>query len=123
MNKQQLTYAMERLDNVYREKRHAIHNECTTKGKVVTVDALVGLIKSGKLKVKTSGSRVIDRYIDISTVFNLEPFQSEDELDKEKHDSRIKKLDDEFTKIKDELVIGDSDKAMELLKRFTSAKF
>jgi hypothetical protein len=125
MQQQQMKYALRRLEEIFAEKQQSIREECTDTSKRLTGERLASLIKSGKVKVRDDATdTVITNYTDVTSVFDCyKLISTNDELDRKTYDKRTKALKQEYTRVNDELVLGDVARAMELLQSFAGKVF
>lgn len=112
MNQSQLKYARERAERIKRDRQTAI------RAKFAPVELpekdRIAAIKRGDFTVKKSISRL--NYVsDILTI------NGETTRDQKSQDAALLKLDSDYAKLMDELILGDNEKALELLKAFAEA--
>lgn len=106
MNQTQIKYARQRLEKIYGEKRRAI--EARYKQTGWSFEQLIDFLKAGDFTV--TGDRGYWAY-------NIK-FPDPEQPDLEAKKAEFEKLDKAFERTMDELIIGDSDLALELIKSF-----
>jgi len=123
MNQTQRKYALERIQGIYKEKAADLKKHCDISPAPITHGELQKQIKSGAVKVIRPKSELY-KYADVKDVFDLpDGLFEQDEMFDGTYEGRKKKLDAYFMKIKDELMLGDAEEAVKLIKAFDSEKF
>ena len=126
MNKTQTEYALRRLQEVCNQKLTVIRDSLSTKAKAFDAVALVAAIKSGKIKARiTYAGRHIDRYTDVSQVFDgLDKFYTQErEMDNDAYNKAAAPIQAEYQRIQDQLILGDSKEALALIEAFAKKQF
>lgn len=114
MNQSQLKYARERAEKIYSAKRTAIVEKHTTEAVEFTTEQKIKAIKDGAYTVDKSQMRDGWRWADCIR------FKGERNrfIDNGKVQAETKTLDSTYRKLMDELILGDNEKALELLRAF-----
>lgn len=110
MTQAQVKYARQRAEAIYAAKRQAIEQAYTTEAVNLTTEEKIAAIKTDRIEVASSGSywAYNIKFLDETPrVVHME--QAKPELTKLKQD---------FDKLMDELVLGDNEEALALLKQF-----
>lgn len=114
MNQTQLKYARERANKIFKEKEVALTNKYTTPAKTLTTDQKLEALKAGDFKIvkstKGSYNRMWWNDVDFGETFAV--------IDVEKRDPELAELRKKFEALTDELVLGDNETALQLLKDF-----
>lgn len=130
LKREQLQYAIERLDGLHSQKVAAIRAAGVKHGNSMTVTELLGLFKRGKINVLNPNARVgmveNDRranyryaeYPKMNDVFDLSGLIVADSVDSEIVTRKIEALAKEYTKVKDQLILGDAEEALKLIEKF-----
>lgn len=116
MNQQQKKYAMERLSSIFRQRKAAIKKKHTTPAVVKSAKERAAMFKRGEFTVK-SGVKAISSYTDVEDIvtFKGEREQSQNDTAIEKE---VSALWAEYNEACDELMLGDEEKALQLIKAF-----
>tara|TARA_R110000803_G_scaffold8609_3_gene27589 strand:+ start:38 stop:394 length:357 start_codon:yes stop_codon:yes gene_type:complete len=118
MNQRQIKYAEQRLSDVYKSRKAQIEGSCTKLGNTLSNTETLKALKVGDFKVRSKivgYGNTLGSYI----TFNQE---YPEKFDKEKCTKQIRALDKEYTKIKDELILGDNQEALQMIKNFEGNK-
>lgn len=122
MKPTQINYAVTRLDEITRDKTAALEEKFSTPAKILTVADLVKGIKNGSVKPRTEYlTNDVHRHSYVSSVFDLSGL--EPKFDGKGYAKAVKPLQDEYTKIKDKLVLGDASEALKLIEAFAAKTF
>lgn len=122
----QVKYAMSRIDEIWREKSSIITDECTTPAKIVTAEDFIRLVKEGKVTVKPDwdgDDNVANSYLRLESLFDLSKFQRPAKVDTKRQKDRQGKLHNEVVRIKDQLMLGDLTAALAMIEKLASSKF
>lgn len=112
MNSQQLKYARARADAILSKRTKAIREKWAAKEKRLTPAEKLAALKAGEFTIKKHASG-IDRYWEDYVVFTKEI-----ETDAAGMNAELATLNVEFTKLMDELMLGDQEVALKALKAF-----
>lgn len=110
MNQTQVKYARERAKKIYDLKVKSLTDKFTTPGKNLTNDDKFKALREGNFKIterKTFGNMWYN-YVDFGETFPV--------TDTEGRNAELKKLTKFYDDLIDELVLGDNEKALELIK-------
>lgn len=111
MNSQQLKYARARAEAILSKKTEAICERWKAKEKRLTETEKLAALKAGEFSIrKTPGRR---HYLEDYVVFTKEVA-----VDTAGMDVDLAALNAEFTKLMDELMLGDQEVALKALKAF-----
>lgn len=117
MNKQQRDYAMNRVEAVARAKIEAIKEKHTKPGVHLTPEERYQALVKGEFKVRKSLVRIHPTTdVEDAITFNAERKTTRDEA---KIDAEVAKVAAEATRIKDQLMLGDSQAALEMIEAFS----
>lgn len=124
MNRDQLRYARERLENVRDLKLSDIRADCTKMPDKLNAKKLTDLIKSGKIKAVDDEDGEISAYTNLRSVFQgIDPYLKSSTFDKKRFESRKGKVMAEYTRIMDHLILGDASEAVKMIDTFTTKAF
>ncbi len=129
----QLKYAMERINSIAREKQAAIHEDAAKVDSLrLSSKQFMALVRRGQIKVKGDAVVTLDKWggssgirdmFDLSGVADWDAQRAKAEAsEKEKH-KRNKALESEVRRIKDQLILGDSQAALAAIETFSKLKF
>lgn len=110
MNATQLKYARERANKIYKSKADEIDKEYQVKP--LTVEESLEALQKGEFTIVEPVRYSRGSWASWVS-FNASPVPNEEE-----RRTRKETLQTSFTKLMDELVLGDNEKALELLKAF-----
>lgn len=122
----QLKYAQERLKQIYQVKKQKIIEETISKIDLLTYPKLVDLIKAGKVKLNpcyNNDEREVNGYDDIKDTFDLKTHIQKPKVDEKERKKRVAALDKEYTKVMDELMLGDMETALKLVQEFDKESY
>lgn len=115
MNQTQRKYALTRLGGVFQRRQNELRQKFTSK--VYTGEEFVSDIKSGKLKMK-SDLQGLSLYSRISDFYDLTGKDMYGTFDQTGFNKELRKLEQEFNKAQDEVMLGDEKEAMKLIQSF-----
>jgi len=113
MNQQQRNYTMKRVSEIEKRKIEEARNSATTEGIVLSGKAKLQALKEGKFTINELDNKPYIWYTCVE--FDDEIKRS---VDKDKQQKLISKVQKEATRIRDELMIGDCEEALSMLKDF-----
>lgn len=118
MNQQQIKYARQRLEKIFSEKRKSIESACTVEANTLSYQGRLDALKAGRFTVvkhdyayQAGYADRIDQYIKFTD-------ETPKNFDKVSYDKAIKTLTDKYEKALDELILGDNQEALEMIKQF-----
>lgn len=116
MNQSQLKYVKLRAEAIYNDKKKALREEHTTEAKLITNEEKLNAILTGDFTImdKPRGSFYRPSWWQYVN-FHGEVIGG---LNNDTYTPAAKILEDKFTQLMDELVLGDNRQALELLKAF-----
>lgn len=125
MNQQQVKYTLKRLSEIRHKKINDLRTNHTTEAVYLSNEEKARLLKEGKVTLwKTKISNVplnshekIYNWTD-TVVFPKEVKKS---FDRNAFDEESSKVHQEYNKIVDELVLGNSEQALEMIKGFENS--
>jgi len=118
MNQQQLKYAKQRVDDLYSAKKTALRNKFTIPGVCLTEDEKLEALRKGEYEVTPA----IQGYGDRSWHYRIHfPQERPTVVDKVAVDAAEKELKATYRKLMDELMLGDNEQALQLIKEFEAA--
>lgn len=115
MNQTQLKYARDRATKILARRKETLEASFTTPA--VTLNCLERLeaLKAGKFKVDTKKASDNRLWWHSGVTFTAERAKK---FDKKGHDAALAALNADYEKLIDELVLGDNEQALALLKAF-----
>lgn len=113
MNQSQRKYAFERLAALEAAAFKAAVDRHTTKGKTLSHAEKLKLIANSDVALK----REATVYTDLGKAFDFSGEESEPKVDTKKLDTDKRKIETAFNSARDELMLGDSAKAFDLIKK------
>lgn len=118
MNQAQLKYARQRAERIFGSRKAAIRTKHTTPAVRLSTDEKLDALKAGTFKVNKKAEE--RRYgWERCVTFNGEREQKIDEAAIEQETAA---LTEAYRKLEDELVLGDNEQALALLKAFEAAE-
>lgn len=109
MNQSQLKYARMRAEALLKQKEVELTEKYTTPAKSLTDQEKIDAVLSGQFTIRTDKGWWYTR-IDFGEQMKT--------IDIDKRDPELKKLRESFTKLMDEMILGDDDLALEMLREF-----
>ncbi len=119
MNKTEKEYAAKRIRQIYKIKEQAIEDKCPELNKSISRRDKINMIVSKKAKVKKS-INYHSYHFEIDEVFDW-PQDKEKSKSQIKCNAEIKVLKVEAQIVEDEIMLGDSQKALQLLRKFAQS--
>lgn len=122
MRPMQITYAVQRLDEIANTKLSALKTNFTTEVKPFTVADFIKEVKAGRIKVHPGyeGNDVC-RHNYISSIFHIP--NRESKFDNKNYEKAAAPIRKEYASIKDKLILGDASDAIKLLEAFATKNF
>lgn len=119
MNQAQLKYARERASTIYKKRVSDLRTAHTVEAKTLTNDEKLKALKAGRFSVprKASSTHLSWWHNDITFTDEVKGGLNSDTFDPAKA-----KIDTAYEKLIDELVLGDNEQALALLKAFEAAE-
>lgn len=126
MNQDQKKYAMKRVEQIERAKRDQIKkSDYTTPA--ITFDAAkrLKLFKAGKYKLSPAMKEETNNPFERCYVYFNKAFlfdgEREESFDDKKFDAARDKISNQANKIRDQIMLGDSEKALAMIQEFEKA--
>lgn len=117
MNQTQLKYAKERVLKIYNSKAKEITVKFTTPAVTLTTDQKMSALKKGDFTVKSQALGQSNLW------YNLIDFgETYAKVDTAGRDAALKELNNKFEQLMDELVLGDNETALAMIKEFESVE-
>lgn len=116
MNQQQKKYAQSRVSAIYERRQHDLRKLHTTPAVRLTSTERATAIRAGKAKLLPEVKR-ISNYDDVIDVFVFDGERAE-KIDNAKLEKALAELKTEFNNVMDELMLGDAEEAIKLIKAF-----
>ena len=110
----QIDHAKSRINAKARAKKEALKKKLT-KGKDLTYESKLPLLKQGKVKLN-KGLKGIGRYDSVIDTFDFSPF--EPTFDSKEFNKQSSIIGKDVTKLIDELILGDTEQALRLIEKF-----
>lgn len=117
MNQKEKQYAMDRIDQIAAQKVKAIEAKYTKEGVSLTSVERLTAIKNGEFKVRPDINGV-SAYTEAEDVF-IFTAEKAPQRDDVKINAENAKVKAEATRIKDQLMLGDSEQALQLIEKFS----
>lgn len=117
MNQFKTSYVLNRLKQLEHEKLNVLEKKLLKPAKELTDEERFKLLKAGKVKLQKDRTKVSE-YDDIRRVFDFSPFEWEESHDDKTYDKKRLEISQSAQKVRDEIVLGDEQEALELLKKF-----
>lgn len=114
LSKAQIEYANKRIYGLAQSKKEAAKIKFTT-GEPLTKERRATLLRQGKVKL-LKGITKINGYDDVVDVFDFSKF--EPKLDEKRYLKECKSIDAEKLKLSDELMLGDTQRALDIISEF-----
>lgn len=115
MNQTQIKYAQERAKAIHAKRNTALREEHSITAVRLTTDQKYAALKAGEFSILPKGKRYGGSHWHHDIVFNNEIIGG---LNHATYDPAKATLDATFTKLNDELVLGDNELALALLQAF-----
>ena len=117
MNQKEKQYALDRISQIANQKIAAIKLKHTKEGVSLTSAERLAALKNGDFKVRP-GINGVPTYAEIKNVF-IFTAEKAAQSDDVKIEAEIAKVGREATRIKDQLMLGDSQEALQLIEQFS----
>jgi hypothetical protein len=121
MNQTQKKYAIERINTILHRKLADVKQRFITKGKKLTYEERLQLIRSKKVWLKTEKALIGKRSYDlndIDDVFDFSKYEYASTLDQNGYDKIADKIEKKATLIKDHIMIGSASEALKMIEDF-----
>ena len=122
MKQQEQRYMVQRMKEMLCGKQSVLRDELTTPTVSLDLRAKVALVRKGDVGPRPDRQIRYSRFVDWDDVFDFSKFEEEGGLDQEAFDLRNEKLKATFHSATDEAMLGDSEKALRMLRTFTEFK-
>jgi hypothetical protein len=113
LTKQQIEYAKGRIYGSVKKQKDELKKSLTT-GKPISSEDRANLIRTGKAKLKKS-IKSISIYNNVVNCFDFSAY--DEKFDEKAYNIGCDKIAKEAEKLMDELVLGDTQKALELISK------
>ena len=117
MNQKEKQYALDRVTAIANSKISAIKAKHTTPGTLLNSEQRLAALKKGEFKLKP-GLTQVRGYDEIRDVFTF-PGDKAGSEDTKRIEAETDKVQAEATRIKDQLMLGDSQQALDLIDNFS----
>jgi len=122
MNQQQVKYALERLATIETRRRKAITEKFTVPARKGTLQEVVAGISSGAIRPQPDAEKLLTLQSNsLSSIFDLSPLFAPSYVSAG-HAEAQEKLKADVQRIRDELVLGDNDAALAMIRNFEAAE-
>lgn len=113
MNQQQIRYVKSRAEEMYKGKQRQLNDKFRVKAVTLTHEQMHKALKSGDFKIKpyNTGAYYVRDFISF-------PQETPEAFDREGFEKALTSLQKSFNTLMDEIMIGDNEKAIKLLKEF-----
>ena len=117
MNQQQKNYTLKRLDEILERKLEPLKEKYTTSEVRLTEEEKWTIVISGQGIVKNDPCfSSYNTYVD--DVFDFSDKEKDEFFDKEKYNQETKRLTDACQKLKDEIMLGSAEEAIDKIAEF-----
>lgn len=113
MNNAQSKHAKERAEQIYRRKEKCIRRSFDELRKTLSLDEKLTALSKGKFKIRKRSHYLRNYNIEDCIIYD-----DEREFDQCGYDKKHGLLYNEYNNLLDELILGDEQKALELLRTF-----
>lgn len=113
MNRDQIKYVTERAQSMYNSKRQSLIKQFTTPAVTLTDFEKLEALRDGSFSIKENAGRFY--YLNDVIEFPQERLQVIDSEGLDKASTQLSKV---YNKLMDELMLGDSEQALQMLKEF-----
>jgi hypothetical protein len=117
MNQQQVKYTIERVALIEKRKIEELRTSLTTPASNKTDDEIVTLIATGEVRIRQDIKRDRNSWLQVSDIFDLSNHVFPSKLDPS-FTARSAAISAQAAKIKDEIMLGDQQAALALLREF-----
>ena len=117
MNTTEKKYAVERVNDIASRKRRKAEDETYTAAVGLSLDKKIDMVQTGKVKVRKI---VTTRYgtPSFADLFDFSKYEKSDKVDTEKRGKLVTRINAEARKIRDKIMLGDSQEAIKLIEAF-----
>lgn len=118
MNQKQRDYSVQRIQSLEASKIAEVKKRFTTAGTSLGFDEKISLIRSGKVKIKSSG---IDPYTKLQHAFDFSKYEQNEKIDEAKVNAAIAKIHKEAEAAKDAIMLAGDVEAISAISSFEKA--
>lgn len=117
MNREQVRYALKRVDSIFKDKKQEIREKHSTPSIKLTLEEKLEALKKGKFKVAScpSGSSYRSPYLENYITF---AGTKKATIDQKKITEETRKLQAKADELRDQFMLGESEEALKLLAEF-----
>ena len=115
MNQTQVKYARQRAQEIYSDKRKDLEDRHRTNGVQLDIKQRLKAVADGEITIAEPSASQGPHQWSYQISFNAEKQPS---FDKDTYEAEAKKLKTSFNALLDELLLGDNQEALKLLKAF-----
>lgn len=126
MNQQQKNYIKKRITEIREHKLSTLRNDLTIKAVSLSNRERIDLIRLGKVKMRPSTelNRCNEYSLNsLTTVFDFSKYETKASFNQAKFNERAAKLRAEANRIVDQIMLGDAEEALRLVKEFEDFTF
>lgn len=126
MNQQQKKYAIKRVEIIQMKKADSLSSKFHNSRNSLDVDKRIELIRSGKVKLrsKVKIKNIVEYDRDkIHLIYDFDKFLLALKYEKRALDERRSEVYKYATLVKDEIMLGDSEKALNMIRKFETMDF
>lgn len=116
MNQQQKKYAQNRVSAIYARRQRDLRKSMITPAIKISPSERADAIRAGKVKLRP-GIKRIGNYDDVIDVLVFDG-ERDEKVDEAKLTKALSELETEFNNVMDELMLGDAEEAIKLIKAF-----
>lgn len=124
MNATEKKYACGRIDEIAVAKQAEIRKATTTEAIVLSDEDRFDLVRSGKVKMFSTKEILVNTtyHRDIGDLFDFSKHEKEEVTDSVSRGQMFRQLNKEINKVKDEIMLGDAEKAIAAIAAFQNLK-
>ena len=116
MNQQQVKYTIARVEAIEKAKIADLRKTCVIPAKFISAEERAALVRSGKVKLRADVTQ-IHGYTDVTDVFDFSKYAWSESVSDE-FQPREAQIKAEAGRIRDEIMLGDQQAALVLLRAF-----
>ena len=121
MNQKQREYALQRIEQIEREKVTEVTAKFTTPGKSLSRDDQDDLIREGKVKLLPINEIDLYSYTYTRNLFDFSKYITESSLDAKKANPLIDQIEKAAQDAKDSIMLAEADDALKAIQSFETA--
>ena len=118
MNQTQKRYAIDRVNQIVRDKEKSLREKFTTKKVELSRQEKVTKIRKGQVKIFSDKNITYNKCsFYLTDVFDFSPFEKQGGVDKKKYDDTMSPVRKKAQEVKDKIMLGDADEALKMIEQ------